>query len=333
MHHDTFAHLLEQVEQLTPRQFAELDTVATRARNEVEAVLEIDGAAERKTEFPHCGETRLQRWGRTRTGLQRRRCTSCLRTSCGLTGTVLQGIYQPGLLLRMVRDIASDQPSSCRRLGAQLDISRHTVWRWRMRILPTLLGAEKKSSSGIVEADEAFQRESRKGSREWVRHHADPTTYPAPPRLQWHLYSAKRGLPLPRAQKWRRPLLTLADRGGHTSVQHIADRKEPTMRAAMVPLIRGDSVLCTDGGIQYEGIARVAGLEHFVLVKGRRGARTPKSHHINTVNNAHKLLREFIRARFRGPATKYLDLYLRWFQLNRQKNVGYAEVFRGALYA
>ena len=44
----------------------------------------------------------------------------------------------------------------------------------------------------------------------------------------------------------------------------------------------------------------MAGLEHFVFVKGRRGARTPKSHHINTVNKAHEVLKRFVRTRFRA---------------------------------
>jgi hypothetical protein len=34
-------------------------------------------------------------------------------------------------------------------------------------------------------ADETYQRESRKGSREWVRHAKEPLQYPKRPRRRW----------------------------------------------------------------------------------------------------------------------------------------------------
>ena len=47
--------------------------------------------------------------------------------------------------------------------------------------MPHLLRPEAHDSLVvIVEADEARQRESRKGSREWVRHQRDPDNHPAP---------------------------------------------------------------------------------------------------------------------------------------------------------
>ena len=44
------------------------------------------------------------------------------------------------------------------------------------------------------------------------------------------------------------------------------------------------------------------------------GERTRGELHIQTVNNRHSRLKEFLRAR-RGIATRYLDSYLRWFHL------------------
>jgi hypothetical protein len=35
---------------------------------------------------------------------------------------------------------------------------------------------------GVLEADQTTRRESRKGSREWVRHAREPQAYPTPPR-------------------------------------------------------------------------------------------------------------------------------------------------------
>ena len=76
-------------------------------------------------------------------------------------------------------------PSSCRGLGARLGLNRMTVWRWRMRILAALTGVGADGLGGIVEADEKFFRESRKGSREWVNHQRDPARFPKPDRPRW----------------------------------------------------------------------------------------------------------------------------------------------------
>jgi hypothetical protein len=71
--------------------------------------------------------------------------------------------------------IEAPQPMSCRR-GADVLGSRDSIWRWRMKIINALTPEADDSLAGIVEADEAHQRESRKGSREWVRHPTLTTT-------------------------------------------------------------------------------------------------------------------------------------------------------------
>jgi len=42
-------------------------------------------------------------------------------------------------------------------------VSHHSIWRWRMAIIGALTPEADNSLAGIVEADEAHQRESRKG--------------------------------------------------------------------------------------------------------------------------------------------------------------------------
>jgi hypothetical protein len=43
--------------------------------------------------------------------------------------------------------------------------------------------------SGIVEADETRQRDSRKGSREWFQQFADLLNVAKPPRSRWENYT------------------------------------------------------------------------------------------------------------------------------------------------
>jgi len=72
-----------------------------------------------------------------------------------------------------------------------------------------------------------------------------------------------------------------------------------------------DAVLCTDGHATYERIAKDKRIPHFALNAGRRSKRTPRSHHINTVNALIGRFHAFMRP-FCGPASKNLPAYARW---------------------
>ena len=69
---------------------------------------------------------------------------------------------------------------------------------------------------------------------------------------------------------------------------------------------------------------------HHVLAN-RPGARViNRAFHIQNVNALHSRYAEFIRL-FRGPASRYLERYLRWFLL--RETVPAEEVFRRAIQA
>lgn len=157
--------------------------------------------------------------------------------------------------------------------------------------------------SGIIETDETFQRESRKGSREWVRHARNPSIYPQPPRRRWHEYGRK-GPPQSIARSWLRPILGVVDRKGQASFQHIADNKQPTIEAVLVRQIAPDAMVLFDGAPQYEAIARARGISNKVLVSGRGSKSTPKDYHLNTVNSLHAQWKNDFRPLWRGPASK-----------------------------
>lgn len=142
----------------------------------------------------HCGSERLRRWGRTGCGVQRMRCLGCLRTMSSTTATPLAEVRKRDRFMLVLEDMLSPHPSSCRQLAERLEVDKMTVWGWRHRIMK-LFGADPASSereakalAGIVEADETFCRESRKASREWVRHERDPEAHPKPERLRWQDY-------------------------------------------------------------------------------------------------------------------------------------------------
>ena len=208
-----------------------------------------------------------------------------------------------------------DTPLSCRKLGRRLGISRDTVWRWRMLVLDQIKAVAPSVLSGIVETDDTAQRESRKGSREWVRHERDPSQ-PKPPRRRWYEYP-KRRPPQPIAKIWSEAILGVVDREGRASFQHTGDIRQPTLDAALTPQVAPDAMVLFDGAPQYEAVAKARGLSHHVLVAGRRGKRTPKAYHLNSVNSLHAEWKNDFRKIWRGPATKCLGGYTRWMAARR----------------
>jgi len=203
-----------------------------------------------------------------------------------------------------------DNPFSSRKLGARLGVSRDTIWCWRMIVFDQLSTIAPYPLSGINETDETFQRESRKGSREWVLHAKDLSIYPQPPRRRWSEYGRK-GPPQAIVRNWLHPLLGVVDRTRQVSFQHIGDNKQPSNEAALVPQVVPDAMALFGDAPQYEAVARTRGISYQVLVSGRRWKSTPKAYHLNTVNSLRAQWKDDFRKRWRGPASKYLDGYAR----------------------
>jgi transposase-like protein len=312
--------LLSSIANLPPQKIAEAEAALASARRRAEAVVEIDAASSEQA-CPHCGEAERSAWGTTRAGVRRWRCSACKKTWSGRTGTPVARIHRPGLFIELMRNMLdpNDTPLSCRKMARRLGLSKDTIWRWRMIVLEHLAFAPEAVMTGIVETDETYQRESRKGSREWVRKAAHPNdpSVPTPPRLRWKDYGRK-GPPRAIAKQWSRPILGIVDRNGGAVFQHIADTKQPTIDAALTPLVASDAMVLFDGAPQYEAIARNRGLSFKVLVAGRRSRSTPKAYHLNSVNGLHAEWKRDFRTPFRGPASKYLAGYARWMVARRK---------------
>jgi hypothetical protein len=219
-------------------------------------------------------------------------------------------------------------PQSVRRLARQLGLNKYTVWRWRMLVFSIIGSSAAASFSGIVEADETFQRESRKGSREWARHFANPKTVAPPPRPRWEDFTTQ-GLKMMRGlSKWRLPILTVADRGSARLFRRLPNRKGVTLERAMKPLVPRDAVLCSDGASGYKNVAAAGGIEHFV-VGSKPGTRVASGcYHIQNVNSLHARYKRFMKP-FCGPATKNLSGYIRWLEV-RLAGTRPAEIVRAS---
>jgi transposase-like protein len=256
------------------------------------------------------------RWG-SAGGVARWRCRGCLKTFTILTGTPFANAKKRPKQFRAAVDMLSDHPSSCRNLAKALGVHWMTVWRWRIRMLHALenIGGQ---ATGLVEADETFFRESRKGSREWANHKNG--LGPEPPRPRWRDFEKKK-LKLPRGlSRWQIPVLALRDRHGATYARRLESLKLPAFEAVLDAGLAPDAMLCTDGGAVYRRWAKLRerALEQ---VNIRKGIRVKDGvYHIQNVNAFHARFKEFMRP-FRGPGTRYLPLYIGWMLLRDQPDL------------
>lgn len=315
MLHYEFRRFLDALEELSPAQIEDAQTKIQDLRRKTEAISEIEARSNLGQECPFCGNEKRQKWGHTRTKVQRYRCSGCLRTYSGRTGSAIGRIHRPDLFMVALRDmLGAPAPQSVRKLALQLGLNKYTVWRWRMLVFSIIGSSEGVSFSGVVEADETYQRESRKGSREWVRHFAYPQNVPQPPRPRWEDFTTQ-GLKMMRGlSRWQLPILTVADRSGARLLRLLANRRSTTLERAMVPLVPQDAVLCSDGASGYASVAATGGIEHFVG-GSKPGTRvTGGCYHIQNVNSLHARYDKFIEP-FCGPATKNLNGYIRWLEV------------------
>ena len=107
-------------------------------------------------------------------------------------------------------------------------------------------------------------------------------------------------------------MLVAADRSGTTVSAVLPAVNADSLREVIEPVVDEDIVLVSDGHRAYPPCAAVIGVRHEALNLSS-GERVRDAFHIQTVNNRHSQLKDFLR-RYRGVATKYLDNYLRWFQ-------------------
>jgi transposase-like protein len=250
------------------------------------------------TTCARCHGPRLGRWGHTRRGLQRWRCKDCGRTRNVSSETPLAHIHSLDKLQAVAADMLAATPRSCRALAAAIGVDRMTIWRWRRLIADVWAGRRRRPAAvatGAGGCTVAILRESRKASREWVRHRRDPLRHPAPDRLRWIDYRQK-SLPLPQPMSRYRvvlPLPPLAD--GRASIPP-ADR--PGGACPAIDLVPAEG----------SGLSR------------RLAASTPSSPPAPGAGAAATAAHLPLAARllaflapFNGPATRHLETYLAWF--------------------
>ena len=292
MDYKRFQEWLSGIEQLSPAQRQQAEAVFPGASDRSASLAAVEASVGEDRQCPHCGTPGAVSRGKAR-GLRRYQCKGCKKTFNAATGTPLAGLHRKDRWLAFGTCLADGLTvrASAQRCGFAVN----TAFRWRHRFL-TAEHQKPRKLTGLVEADETYVLKSQKGERNLgrkARHRGGK--------------ASKRGL-----SDEQVPVLVAADRSGTTASTVLPAVKADTLRAAIEPVVDKDIVLVTDGHRAYPPCAAALGVHHEALnLSG--GNRVRDVFHIQTVNNRHSQLKNFLR-RYRGVANKYLDNYLRWFQ-------------------
>ena len=294
MEHRKFKRRLsELVGDLTAAQVRKLIDALNERGAGAEAQQLIDGRFRTDLKCPHCTARRIHRHGMAR-GLQRYKCLSCARTFNALTGTPLTRLRKRDRWPSFARSLAASE--SVRAAAVRAGIDASTSFRWRHRFLMAQKGLKDLRLTGIVEVDECFILQSRKGERRLPRK------------------ARKRGgkAEKPGLSSEQTPILIARDRYGHHLDAVLPDRSEDSVSAVLKQaLSKTDVLLCTDGDPALIAFAKKEAIEYELIIASHGEHVHEKVLHIQTVNSYVSRFKKWM-ARFNGVATKYLPNYLGW---------------------
>lgn len=333
-----FERLKAEVVQVTADQCVELESlvkqVVARRQGEVALARRVKVLDESRR-CPCCGHTDVVKHGYDKAGRQRFRCRKgpgggCSRTYNALTGTPFARMRKPELWAEYAR-LMNGFMSLDKIVETGIDISRHTAWRWRHRMLRTQVAIQANKVEGVVEADETFFRTAYKGTLEWKRGKPPenrPPRYRGGPALK------------PGLSGEQVPVLTAVDRAGGVVEAVLRDRSGIT--EALDGRVGEGSVVCSDGLKAYVQVAVKHGSEHRRISPPKKtwlskimGGKPRRKDRLGLgrVNAHHERLKTFINREARGVSTKYLPNYLAWARAMRRPGFGAPALLEQALAA
>lgn len=293
MDNTTFQAWLSAGELLTQSQREEALALLLGEAQGSASVAAVERCLDEDRHCPHCNTPGANKRGMAR-GLRRYQCKGCGKTFNAVTGTPLSGLHYKDRWLSFAESLAHGE--TVKEAASRCKFDPTTAFRWRHRFLKAVqIGPVRLK--GIVEVDETYVLESAKGQRGLKRQ----------PRKRGGKAS-KRGL-----SDEQVPVLVAADRSGITFSTVLSAVTSETLSVALEPVLAPDVLLVSDGGSSYPPCAATLKVSHEALNLSA-GERVRGDLHIQTVNNRHSRLKDFLRLR-RGIASKYLDSYLRWFHM------------------
>lgn len=308
MENAAFQAWLSASELLTTSQREEALAALSGQSGRAASVLAVERGLDEERHCPHCDTPGAVRRGLSR-GLWRYQCKGCGRTFNAVTGTPLSGLHKKDRWLSFGESLAEGE--TVRASAERRGIDPTTAFRWRHRFLKAAKAVPDKLK-GIVEADETYVLESRTYVLESQKRPAEAGS--RAPQAGWQGHQARPVEGAGAGPGCRGPLRHNGQRRVAGSYGQGACRRAQAGagagRAVGQRWRRCLSALRCDAERQPRGPQPIG------LAIGWRsaGERVRGELHIQTVNNRHGRLKQFLHRR-RGIASKYLESYLRWFHM------------------
>jgi transposase-like protein len=245
----------------------------------------------------HCGSTSVVRHGK-RDGRQRYKCKDCNKFSSDLTNSPMYRSKKTDKWIPFIECMLNGL--SLRKTATKIGITHVTAFYWRHKVLSALAKEGIGIFEGLVEVDETYFLESHKGRRVIANRK---------PRKRGGS-ATKRGI-----SNEQVCVLVARDRNKTTLSKRVGSGRILTEQidTTLTPHFKSDTVLISDAHNSYKSYTSKTDLEH-VIINGSKKEYVKKGiYHLNNINNYHSRLKKWI-SRFNGVSTKYLQLYLVWFQ-------------------
>ena len=255
MDHERFREWFSHVDELTTAQRKEVAAVLSDPPVGAASLAAIELGVDDERRCPHCASAGAVSRGKAR-GLRRYRCKACGKTFGALTGIV--GLHHKERWLAFGASLGAGE--TIREAAERCGIAPSTAHRWRHRFLAAVRQAPDRLA-GIVEADETFVLESRKGERKLDRK----------PRRRGGK-SRKRGL-----SREQVPILVAADRAGATLSHTLPALNAKSVKEALEPVVARDALLVSDANRCYPPVAAALDIPHESIngAAGERRSRRP----------------------------------------------------------
>ena len=255
----------------------------------------------KKKKCPHCQSTDI--WARGyRNGIRKLTCKKCFKNYSATTGTALFRINNKEKFLAYL--VCLEDGLTLRQSAKRVGISLQTSFDWRHKILSSISSIDTDKLTGIIEADEMSLPYSEKGKRNLNRE------------------SKKRGSGSAKGLSHYDNVTVLATTDRKKRLFQLAGKgslKRARLNELWEDRIDNESILCSDGNPSYYGYTRDNGIEHkkIIAYKNKRVLKN-RAYHIQTINNYHQQIRNWVQKKFYGVATKYLQNYLNWLSLKKE---------------
>ena len=268
----------------------------------------IESDLQVKPNCSHCESDKVSKAGK-QSGRQRYVCKDCRKYFSSTYGTPLYKIQRRDKWNEYLK--LMEQGVSIKRSAKILGISIQTSFDWRHKIMASLQEGIPEFLSGVVECDELSLLESQKGNKNLNR---------KPRQRSGDGKNHK-------AKKVSIVMATSREKG---IVASVVDAKKISGKQAAEALenkLTPKTILITDENRAYNKVAKEnPEIKHKTISSWKNRQEKPKNGiHLQTINNQHKQLRDFLR-RFNGVATKYLPNHLNWFIYNQMNKDNLAKL-------